>query len=219
MRERQWGALKRRCTKNCLVGQEEGTITFRDEPIHAKRGRNVGSFIPGVAGVAINMVNGDVKLTFGFQNYVITFAGQANVSSSVSDTTGNTCSVLRVVEDTHPFTTRVHYSPLERALSQSCLSSPVRSHCSVAPVHTVRFDRNLSDTCSLRVIINVIVVVIVVVAVDIIVVITITNHHRHHRHQNEVEQLSEESTTSGCPIQERLRVYLNSLESPLVSTT
>ena len=52
------------------------------------------------------MVSRDVKLTFASQNQVITVAGQANVPSSVSDTNGNTRSVLGVVQDTHPFTTR-----------------------------------------------------------------------------------------------------------------
>ena len=106
MREGQWRASKRRCTKNCLVGLKEEDISFRDEPIHAKRGRNVGAFVPGVAGVAVNMVSGDVNLIFGSQVQVITVAGQANVSSSVSDTKGNTRSMFGSVQDTHPFTTR-----------------------------------------------------------------------------------------------------------------
>ena len=82
---------------------KRGDITFRDDPVHAKRGSNVSAFVPGVA---INMVSGDVKHTFVSPNQVITVAGQANVPSSVSDTNGNTRSVLGVVEDTHPFTTR-----------------------------------------------------------------------------------------------------------------
>ena len=52
-----------------LSGWPKGEdITFRDEAVHSKRGRNVGAFVPSVAGVAINMVNGNVKLTFRFQN-------------------------------------------------------------------------------------------------------------------------------------------------------
>ena len=45
---------------------EEKEVHSEIEPIHTKRSRNVGAFVPGVASVAINMVSGDVKLTLGF---------------------------------------------------------------------------------------------------------------------------------------------------------
>ena len=109
---------------------QEGDITFRDESVHFKRGRDVGAFVPGVAGVAINVANGDVKLTFSCQNQVLTFAGHGNVSSSVSDTKGNTRSTLGVVEDTHPFTTREKKVDRSEGFREACeLRCTIAAQC------------------------------------------------------------------------------------------
>ena len=131
MRVRQSGTLKKRCTNNRLVGQKRRGITLRDETTRNKRSRNVCAFVPGAAGVARDVVNGNVKLTFGSQNQVIALTGQANLSARVSDTKGNTCSVLRVVEDTHTFTTGDKKVDPPDSFSKSCnLSSVVATRCS-----------------------------------------------------------------------------------------
>ena len=53
--------------------------------------------------MAKNMMNRDVKSIIGPQNKVITFVGQGNVPSSMSDTQSDTRSVFRVIQNAHPF--------------------------------------------------------------------------------------------------------------------
>ena len=72
-----------------------------------------------------NMMNKDVKSAFGQQSKVITSVGQGNVSPGISDTQGNSRSVLQIREHTHPFTTRNENSVHPRG-SAKPVSSAVR---------------------------------------------------------------------------------------------
>ena len=83
---------------------------------------SVHSF-PALPGVAINMMSGDVTPTFGTQNYVL--------HVSVSDTKSNTRSVLRVVEGTHPFTTRDKQVDPSEGFRKACeLRCLIATRCS-----------------------------------------------------------------------------------------
>ena len=52
------------------------------------------------------MMNREVKSIFGPQNKVITYVGQGNVPSSMSDTQSDTRSVFRVIQNANPLARR-----------------------------------------------------------------------------------------------------------------
>ena len=80
------------------IRPKRGTVTFRDETLHARGGRNVSAFFSSVASMDKSMMNRDVKSASGPQNKVIAGVGQGNVSPNMSDTHGNSRSVLALKE-------------------------------------------------------------------------------------------------------------------------
>ena len=53
-----------------------------------------------------NVMDRDMKSAFRPQHQFVAFVGQGNVPFSMSNTEGNTCRVLGIIEDPHPFAAR-----------------------------------------------------------------------------------------------------------------
>ena len=55
------GSVQQALNQKLPSGPKQGNVLFRDESFHAQGRRNVSAFVPGVAGVAINMANSGVE--------------------------------------------------------------------------------------------------------------------------------------------------------------
>ena len=73
-----------------IVRPSGGNVLFRNKTFHAQKGRDVGTFIPGVASMANILVNRDVKSASRPQHQVVASVGQCNVPPSMSDTQSDT---------------------------------------------------------------------------------------------------------------------------------
>ena len=71
-----------------------GNVILRKKTSKAQRGSTVSTFVPSIASTAKNMMNGDVGFALGPQIKVVTFVGQSNVPTTMSDTQSNTRNVF-----------------------------------------------------------------------------------------------------------------------------
>ena len=84
---RQYGMGKRqhrKCfeRKRC-VQPEKGGVALKNNPVHAKRNSDIGTFISSISNVPGNMMNGEIKVTHESQNQYIALAGHSSVSPSM----------------------------------------------------------------------------------------------------------------------------------------
>ena len=84
------GDLKSVLHQNTSTGPKRGTLLSEIKPLHAQRGSKICAFIPGIDGMATDMMNRNMELALQKQQELVTSAGQGIVSPRMSDTKSNT---------------------------------------------------------------------------------------------------------------------------------
>ena len=75
-----------------------GNVILRDEASHAQGGSSIGTLIAGIAPMAKNVMDRDMKIASRPQHELVALVGQCNLLFSVSNTKCNTSRVFGIIK-------------------------------------------------------------------------------------------------------------------------